>query len=86
MNNFFRALIAGAAARWFGGGCLGTVLVFVLVWAALGYCSNSSPKFKRSQPVVKEKPVTKAKEAKISLVRPEPYALPADEWFMRKTA
>lgn len=38
MNNFFRALIAGYGAKKLGGGCLGTVLVFVIIWVALGQC------------------------------------------------
>lgn len=41
MNNFFRALIAGYGAKKLGGGCLGTVLVFILIWVALGQCSWS---------------------------------------------
>lgn len=39
MNNFFRALIAGYGAKKLGGGCLGTVLVFIIIWVALGECS-----------------------------------------------
>jgi hypothetical protein len=30
MNNFFRTLLAGYGAWRWGGGCLGTILVFVL--------------------------------------------------------
>lgn len=43
MNNFFRALIAGYGAKKLGGGCLGTIVVFILIWVALGQCSFSSP-------------------------------------------
>jgi hypothetical protein len=39
MNNFFRALIAGYGAKKLGGGCLGTIVVFILIWVALGQCS-----------------------------------------------
>jgi hypothetical protein len=39
MNNFFRGLLAGAGAAKWGGGCLGTILVFLLIWFALGQCS-----------------------------------------------
>ena len=39
MNNLFRGVLAGVGAKKFGGGCLGTVLVFVLIWVALGQCS-----------------------------------------------
>lgn len=42
MNNFFRALIAGYGAKKLGGGCLGTVLVFIVIWVALGQCSWKS--------------------------------------------
>jgi hypothetical protein len=38
MNNIFRGLIAGWGASKLGGGCLGTVVVFVIIWYALGYC------------------------------------------------
>lgn len=44
MNNFFRAIIAGYGAKKLGGGCFGTILVFVLIWVALGQCSFSSRK------------------------------------------
>jgi hypothetical protein len=55
MNNFFRAIIAGYGAKKLGGGCLGTVLVFIVIWVALGQCSWAEPerpplpKFKRTQ-------------------------------------
>ena len=38
MNNLFRGLLAGAAAYKWGGGCLGTVLVFLLIYWLLGSC------------------------------------------------
>ncbi len=38
MNNLFRTIIAGFAANKFGGGCFGTVVVFVLVYMLLGHC------------------------------------------------
>ncbi|MEO6304925.1 MAG: hypothetical protein ABIP51_17320 [Bacteroidia bacterium] len=36
MNNLFKGLIAGGAAWKWGGGCIGTILVFALVWMLLG--------------------------------------------------
>ncbi|SEK98752.1 hypothetical protein SAMN05661044_01683 [Olivibacter domesticus] len=39
MNKFFRALIAGFTAKKLGGGCLSTIIIFVIVYYALGYCS-----------------------------------------------
>ena len=38
MNNLFRGILSGAAAWKWGGGCLGTVVVFLIVWALLGHC------------------------------------------------
>ena len=39
MNNFFKAIIAGYGAKKFGGGCLGTIVVFIIIWMILGQCS-----------------------------------------------
>jgi phosphotransferase system glucose/maltose/N-acetylglucosamine-specific IIC component len=58
MNNFFRAIIAGAAAKKFGGGCLGMIVIFAIVWVILGQCSSSSPIRENSKPVFKENQVT----------------------------
>jgi hypothetical protein len=38
MNNLLRGLIAGYGAKKIGGGCLGTVVVFLIIWWALGSC------------------------------------------------
>jgi hypothetical protein len=42
MNNLFRGLLAGAGAAKFGGGCLGTILVFAIIWALLGTCDGGN--------------------------------------------
>ncbi len=42
MNNFFRTLIAGYGAKKLGGGCLSTIIVFIIIYWALGTC-NSHP-------------------------------------------
>ena len=39
MNNFFKAIIAGYGATKLGGGCLGTIVVFIIIWMILGQCS-----------------------------------------------
>ena len=44
MNNIFRGLIAGYGAKKLGGGCFGTIIVFIIIWVALGQCSWSSDK------------------------------------------
>ncbi len=38
MNNLFRTLIAGYGAKKLGGGCLSTVLIFILLFWLLGQC------------------------------------------------
>lgn len=38
MNNFFRTLFAGAGAYKLGGGCISTVLIFILLFWLLGQC------------------------------------------------
>ncbi len=43
MNNFFRALIAGYGAKKLGGGCFGTILVFIVIWVILGQCGAALP-------------------------------------------
>ncbi|MES2641366.1 MAG: hypothetical protein V4850_17880 [Myxococcota bacterium] len=37
MSKALRGLAAGWGASKLGGGCLGTVVVFVLLWFVLGY-------------------------------------------------
>ncbi len=39
MNNLVKGLIAGYGAKKLGGGCLGTVIVFIIIWTVLGQCS-----------------------------------------------
>ncbi|MEO8765882.1 MAG: hypothetical protein ABI416_16395 [Ginsengibacter sp.] len=42
MNKLVRALIAGWGAKKIGGGCLSTIVVFLVIYYALGTC-NSHP-------------------------------------------
>ena len=37
MQGPLRAILAGAAAWKFGGGCISTILIFIIVFWALGY-------------------------------------------------
>jgi hypothetical protein len=39
MNNLFKTLIAGYGAKKLGGGCIGTIIVFVIIWIVLGQCN-----------------------------------------------
>jgi len=36
MNKLIKALIAGYGAKKLGRGCLGTVIVFIIIWWLLG--------------------------------------------------
>jgi hypothetical protein len=41
MNNLFKGLISGyGASKFGGGGCFGTVFVFILIWFLIGQCGN----------------------------------------------
>ncbi|CAN5817185.1 hypothetical protein BH23GEM6_BH23GEM6_08330 [soil metagenome] len=37
MGNLARGCLAGYGANKLGGGCLGTILVFIILWWLLGY-------------------------------------------------
>jgi hypothetical protein len=39
MRGLFRGLLAGYGASRLGGGCLSTILIFILLWVVLGQCS-----------------------------------------------
>ncbi len=38
MSGLLRGVAAGYGAARLGGGCLSTVLIFILLWWLLGYC------------------------------------------------
>jgi hypothetical protein len=42
MNNFFRAIIAAWGAKKLGGGCLSTIVIFIVIYTLLGKCNNTS--------------------------------------------
>ena len=44
MPNWLRALIAGYGAKKLGGGCFSTILVFIVIWYALGTCNKQQPR------------------------------------------
>lgn len=39
MNGIFKGLIAGYGAKKLGGGCLSTIIVFIIIWVVLGQCN-----------------------------------------------
>jgi len=42
MNKFFRAIIAGWGAKKLGGGCLSTIVIFIIIYTMLGKCNQTS--------------------------------------------
>jgi len=40
MPNWLRALIAGYGAKKLGGGCLSTILIFIVIYFVLGQCNH----------------------------------------------
>ncbi len=44
MPDWLRALIAGYSAKKLGGGCFSTILIFFLVYFALGQCNHPAVK------------------------------------------
>ncbi|WP_198952489.1 hypothetical protein [Mucilaginibacter sp. MD40] len=42
MNKFFRAIIAAWGAKKLGGGCLSTIVIFIIIYTLLGKCDNKS--------------------------------------------
>ena len=42
MNKFFRAIIAAWGAKKLGGGCLSTIVIFIIIYLALGKCNTTS--------------------------------------------
>jgi hypothetical protein len=42
MPKWLRALIAGYGAKKLGGGCLSTILIFIVIYWALGQCNRTA--------------------------------------------
>lgn len=40
MNKFFRFIIAAWGAKKLGGGCLSTIVIFIVIYMLLGKCGN----------------------------------------------
>lgn len=41
MNRFFRAIIAAWGASRLGGGCLSTIVIFIIIYSLLGKCNHT---------------------------------------------
>jgi hypothetical protein len=42
MNKFFRGIIAAWGAKKLGGGCLSTIIIFIVIYTLLGKCNNGT--------------------------------------------
>jgi hypothetical protein len=42
MNRFFRFIIAAWGAKKLGGGCLSTIVIFIVIYLLLGQCNQQS--------------------------------------------
>jgi hypothetical protein len=49
MPKWLRALIAGYGAKKLGGGCLSTILIFIVIYYALGQCNRPAATPQRTQ-------------------------------------
>ncbi len=67
MNNIFRGLIAGYGAKKLGGGCFSMVLIFIIIWVALGQCEHSS--FGERQRIKQQKQVGMKSPAPLAWVK-----------------
>lgn len=50
MNKFFRGIIAAWGAKKLGGGCLSTIIIFILIYTLLGKCNNNTRAASQSEP------------------------------------
>lgn len=42
MNKFFRGIIAAWGAKKLGGGCLSTIIIFIVIYSLLGKCNQDT--------------------------------------------
>ncbi len=63
MPKWLRALIAGYGAKKLGGGCFSTILVFIVIYYALGQCNRPAATMQHGQ-------VQTVQPAKTAMVQP----------------
>jgi hypothetical protein len=61
MNNFFRGIIAAWGAKKLGGGCLSTIVIFIIIYSLLGKCNNNKAKAAYTDPALKRPAVSVCK-------------------------
>jgi hypothetical protein len=55
MNKFFRAIIAAWGAKKLGGGCLSTIVIFIIIYFLLGKCNNEGRAAEKASTIKIEK-------------------------------
>jgi len=60
MPNWLRALIAGYGAKKLGGGCFSTILIFIVLYYALGQCNHPAATAPRQGVIQSGQPVKTA--------------------------
>jgi hypothetical protein len=57
MNGFLKTIIAGWGAKKLGGGCFSTIIIFILIYWALGQCNKPAmrPVSQQQNPVSTER-------------------------------
>ncbi len=63
MNNFLRTIIAGYGAKKLGGGCLSTIIVFIVIYYALGTCNSRPQQTRPARPASIHAPANKIAKA-----------------------
>jgi hypothetical protein len=79
MNNFWRTIIAGYGAKKLGGGCLSTIIIFIVIYYALGTCNSHPVQTKHAglQPAHKNASATHYDETKFKIATIFPFSNPA---------
>ena len=72
MPNWLRALIAGYGAKKLGGGCFSTILVFIVLYYALGQCNHPAAPVRQGN-------VKTEQHARTAMVQPvaSPHTVPS---------
>jgi len=65
MPRWLRALIAGYGAKKLGGGCFSTILIFIVIYYALGQCNGP-----RAVAPVQRGDIKTTQPAKTAMVQP----------------
>jgi len=68
MPKWLRALIAGYGAKKLGGGCLSTILIFIVIYYALGQCNRPAATPQRTQ-------IKTEQQHRVAVVQQEKYTL-----------